>query len=171
MNVMTEQSDDIWHQVYSGQWYQTHHPVLMQAREMAKTLCCKLNQLSLAEQAARDAVLKQLLPNVQTIGLGHDFACDYGINIYASGSLSVGNRVVILDAAAIRFGTNVQVGSNVVIAALTHPLEAAKRKAGWQQALPVYIGDNVVIGDGSTVLPGANIPANSHIAPGSVVTK
>lgn len=168
---MTSLQDAIWQQVYSGQWYQTQHPVLIQARENAKALCYKLNQLSLADQCARDALLNQLLPNVQIIRLGYDFACDYGINIYASCRLSLGNRVVMLDAAAISFGKNVRVGDGVVFASLTHPLEAAKRKAGWQQASPINIGDDVVIGDGSTVLPGANIPANSYIAPGSVVTQ
>ncbi|GGF71642.1 maltose acetyltransferase domain-containing protein [Alteromonas lipolytica] len=168
---MTLPQNDIWHQVYSGQWYQTHHPVLMQARAVAKTLCCKLNQLSSADQIARNTLLKQLLPHVQTIELGNDFACDYGINIYASGSLFLGNQVVLLDAAAIRFGKDVSVGDGVVFASLTHPLEAARRKAGWQQARPIEIGDNVTIGEGSTILPGVVIAANQQLAPGSVVTR
>ena len=168
---MTEPQDAIWQQIYSGQWYQTHHPQLVQAREQAKRLCRELNQLPVNEEAERQALIYQLLPNARVTATGSDFACDYGINIYAETPVIMGDRVVILDAAPVSFGANVRVENGVVIASLTHPLEAAKRKAGWQQASPVKIGDNVVLREGCTVLPGAVIPAGAVIGPGKVVTR
>ena len=169
--IMTEPQDAIWQQIYSGQWYQTHHPQLVQARELAKRLCNELNQLPVSEVAKRQALISQLLPNAKVAATGNDFACDYGINIYAETPVIMGDRVVILDAAPVFFGANVRVENSVVIASLTHPLEAAKRRAGWQQASPVKIGDNVVLCEGCTVLAGAVIPAGSVIEPGKVVTR
>ena len=123
------------------------------------------------QEAERQALIYQLLPNARVTATGSDFACDYGINIYAETPVIMGDRVVILDAAPVFFGANVRVENSVVIASLTHPLEAAKRRAGWQQASPVKIGDNVVLCEGCTVLPGAVIPAGSVIEPGKVVTR
>ncbi|MBR9791734.1 MAG: maltose O-acetyltransferase [Gammaproteobacteria bacterium] len=168
---MTHSQDAIWQQVYSSQWYQTHHPQLVQARELAKRLCRELNQLPMSEVAKRQKLLSQLLPNVKNIDIGSDFACDYGIHIYTGDNVTMGSRVVILDAAPVSIGANVTIEDGVVIASLTHPLEAAKRKAGWQQASPVKIGDNVVLSEGCTILPGAVIPAGAVIEPGKVVTR
>lgn len=162
---------DIWQQIHAGQWYQTHNPLLEEARRKAKTACWQLNQLSSDDSEARQVIQQQLLTNVVSAAIGSDFACDYGFNIYSEGKLTLGNRVVLLDATAIRFGHNVVIADKVVMTALTHPLEAAMRKVGWQKALPISIGDNVVIGEGCTVLPGAIIAANSHIPPGTVITK
>lgn len=168
---MTQQQDAIWQQIYSGQWYQTHHPQLVQARELAKRLSRELNQLPVSEVARRQALISQLLPNAKNTATGSDFACDYGINIYADSPVTMGNRVVILDAAPVSFGANVKIEDGVVITSLTHPLEAAKRKAGWQQASPVKIGDNVLLREGCTLLPGAVIPAGAVVEPGEVVTR
>lgn len=168
---MTHQHDDIWQQVNAGQWYQTQHPQLVKARDAAKMLCDRLNQLPVTASARRQSILVQLFPNALEITTGTELGCDYGFNLYAAGQVTLGNRVVLLDAAPINLGRNVTIGDNVVIASLTHPLEAAKRKAGWQQASPVEIGDNVQIGDGCTVLPGAVIPKHHIIEPGTVVTR
>lgn len=167
---MTKPQDAIWQQIYSGQWYQTHHPELVQARELAKRLCNELNQLPVSEVAKRQAFISQLLPNAASTVIGSDFACDYGTNIHAGDKVTLGDRVVILDAAPVSIGTNAKIEDGVVISSLTHPLEAAKRKAGWQQASPVKIGINVVLGEGCTILPGVVIPAGTIIEPGKVVT-
>lgn len=168
---MTAKTDNIWQLMQTGEWYQTHHPLLEGARLRAKNACWQLNQLSPADSEARLVIQQQLLPNVVSAFIGSDFACDYGFNIWCDSKLTIGNRVVILDAGIIHFGHNVVLADDVVITALTHPLEAARRKAGWQQAIPISIGDNVVIEAGCTVLPGVTIAANSHIPPGTVVTK
>ena len=168
---MTQPQEAIWQQVYSGQWYQTQHPQLIAARDHAKRLCVQLNQLPVSEEAKRQVLLSQLLPNAAHIGIGSDFACDYGFNIHAGDHVTMGDRVVILDAAPVSFGANVSIEDGVVIASLTHPLEAAKRKAGWQQAQSIEIGDDVVLSAGCTILPGVVIPAGTVIEPGKVVTR
>ena len=168
--IMHSSHPDIWQRVHHGDWYQTQEPALKQAREHAKQLCWALNQLPQESNQQREPVIRQILPHVHQAVIGTAFACDYGQNVYCDDILRLGNRVVLLDATYIRFGRGVVVGDDCVLVALTHPLEATKRKAGWQQARPVIIGDNVRLGKGCTVLPGAVIAANSNIEPGSVIT-
>jgi maltose O-acetyltransferase len=45
------------------------------------------------------------------------------------------------------------------------------RRARWEAAEPITIGDNVWIGGGAIVLPGVTIGANTVVGAGSVVTK
>lgn len=163
-------NQDIWQQMVSGQWYQTQHPILVAARGRAKALCHTLNALPEMAFSERQPIIDQLLPNVTTVKIGADFGCDYGVNIHAGDGLVIGNRVVLLDPGIIRIGTNVTLGDNVVLASLTHPLEAARRKAGWQQTASITLGDNVTLGEGASVLPGASVPANTVISAGQLVT-
>ncbi|NVK55897.1 MAG: maltose O-acetyltransferase [Alteromonadaceae bacterium] len=165
---MTE-AHDIWQHMFSGQWYQTQHPDLVAARERAKQLCWELNNWPQTALAERKDIIRRLLPNVCSATVGANFGCDYGVNIYAGKNLVIGDRVVVLDPGIIRLGHGVTIADNVVLASLTHPLESARRRAGWQQTAPIIIGDNVSVGEGCSVLPGANIPPNTCIAAGSVI--
>ncbi|MDC8831553.1 maltose acetyltransferase domain-containing protein [Alteromonas gilva] len=164
------QAQDIWQQMLSGQWYQTQHPTLVVARERAKALCWRLNNLPQTPASERHSILTQLLPNVSSVTVGAYFGCDYGVNIYAGSDLLVGRKVVMLDPGIIRLGHSVTIADNVVLATLTHPLESDRRKAGWQQTAAITVGNNVTLGEGCSVLPGANIPDDTDIGAGAVVT-
>ncbi len=155
----------------SGQWYLTGAKLLSQARAATKIRCQEINQL-LPDSAERLAKLQTLLPNVSpsSLSVGKQFYCDYGVNIFAAEGLSVGDNVVMLDASSIRFDKNVTLEDRVVISALTHHKDAKRRAQGWQQALPVMVGENVVLGAGVTICPGAIVPANTHVQAGTVVT-
>jgi maltose O-acetyltransferase len=50
-------------------------------------------------------------------------------------------------------------------------LDPERRRAGWERALPVTIGDNVWIGGGAIVCPGVTIGPDTVVGAGSVVTK
>jgi maltose O-acetyltransferase len=78
---------------------------------------------------------------------------------------------VFLDAAPITVGADVQIGPNVQLLTPTHELDAERRRAGWEKALPVTIGDNVWLGGGVIVCPGVTIGANTVVGAGSVVTR
>jgi maltose O-acetyltransferase len=51
-----------------------------------------------------------------------------------------------------------------------HPLDAARRRAWWEYAQPISIGDGVWIGGGVIVLPGISIGDNAIVGAGAVVT-
>ena len=78
---------------------------------------------------------------------------------------------VILDGAKVTFGDNVFVAPGCGFYTAGHPLDAERRNAGLEYALPIRIGNNVWIGAQVCVLPGVTIGDNSVIGAGSVVTK
>lgn len=57
------------------------------------------------------------------------------------------------------------------MAGRSHELDTERRRAGWEKADPVTIGDNVWLGGGVIVCPGVTIRADTVVGAGSVVTK
>lgn len=53
----------------------------------------------------------------------------------------------------------------------THPLDAAVRRSGLEQALPITIEDGVWLGGRVIVCPGVTIGANTVVGAASVVTR
>ncbi|MGY2085752.1 sugar O-acetyltransferase [Blastococcus sp. SYSU DS0539] len=99
-----------------------------------------------------------------------DFRCDYGYRITVGAYCFVNWGAVFLDVGPIALGDHVQLGPNVQLLTAVHPLDPAERRAGWQQAAPVTIGDNAWLGGGVIVLPGVTIGADTVVGAGSVVT-
>jgi len=75
-----------------------------------------------------------------------------------------------LDVAPIRIGDDVQIGPHVQLLTPTHPVDAALRRAKWEAAEPITIGDNAWLGGGVIVLPGITIGVNTVVGAGAVVT-
>ncbi|WP_030106918.1 DapH/DapD/GlmU-related protein, partial [Actinoalloteichus caeruleus] len=53
----------------------------------------------------------------------------------------------------------------------THPLDPVRRRARWESAEPITIGDNVWLGGGVIVCPGVTIGENTVVGAGAVVTR
>ncbi|MFH9424407.1 sugar O-acetyltransferase [Streptomyces sp. NPDC017529] len=97
--------------------------------------------------------------------------CDFGYHIRIGARTFVNFNAVFLDAGPITIGTDVQIGPNVQLLTPTHELDPERRRAGWEKAEPVTIGDNVWLGGGVVVCPGASVGADTVVGAGSVVTK
>lgn len=63
-----------------------------------------------------------------------------------------------------------QIGPHVQLLTATHPVEPAQRRAKWEAAKPITIGNNVWLGGGAIVLPGVTIGDNTVVGAGAVVT-
>lgn len=88
------------------------------------------------------------------IKVGNNFGVNYGVEIYAAKSITMGDNTMVGDLVTI-YDTafhSVDEGSEPRVA-------------------PVTIGDNVWLGRGSLVLPGVTIGDHSVVAAGAVVTK
>ena len=88
------------------------------------------------------------------------------------GARSFANRgLVLLDVATVTIGDDVQFGPHVQLLTPTHPVEPEPRRAKWEAAQPIVIGDNVWLGGGAVVLAGVTIGDNSVVGAGAVVTR
>ncbi|WP_129841500.1 sugar O-acetyltransferase [Streptomyces sp. RFCAC02] len=120
----------------------------------------------------RVAVLAELLGHLgEGAYVRPPLQVDYGIHISIGPRTFVNCGAVLLDCAPITIGADVQFGPNVQLLTPTHPLEAGPRRAKWEAARPITIGDNVWLGGGVIVCPGVTIGANTVVGAGAVVTR
>jgi maltose O-acetyltransferase len=118
----------------------------------------------------RDRILVDLLGAVgQGTVLRPPVRFDYGIHTRIGARTFANFGLVVLDCAPVTIGDDVQIGPNVQLLTPTHPLEAGPRRAGWEAAHPIAIGDGAWLGGGVIVGPGVTIGADTVVGAGSVV--
>ena len=134
--------------------------------------------LSLYEQAhpTDPDIARYLLAQViGSVGEGVDIRpplrVDYGHNITIGGGSWVNFGLTALDVAPIVIGQDVLIGPNCSLYTAIHPTEPGPRRAKWESAAPITLGDNVWLGGSVVVCPGVTIGENSIIGAGAVVTR
>ena len=155
-----------------GEPYLAGDPELLHERRQCRLLCERFNATSFGETAERHAILRELLG-----GIGEDaeimapFECDYGQYITVGARTFINYGAVVLDAAEVKIGDDVQIGPSVHLITALHPLDADDRRRGVETAAPVTIGDGAWLAAGVIVCPGVSIGANTVVGAGSVVTR
>lgn len=145
---------------------------LLAERLAAADMTYELNRLRPSQVAEREALFRRLFGKTgKVFSIVSPFFCDYGYNIEIGENFFMNMNCVILDGAKVTFGDNVFVAPGCGFYTAGHPLDAERRNAGLEYALPIRIGNNVWIGAQVCVLPGVTIGDNSVIGAGSVVTK
>jgi maltose O-acetyltransferase len=156
----------------AGDLYIAADPVLAEESRRAALLTKELNESSPSEPAVRRRILVDLLGS---FGEGSEirppFFCDYGYQTHIGARTFVNFGLVVLDVARVTVGDDVQVGPHVQLLTATHPVEAEARRAKWESAEPISIGDNVWLGGGVIVCPGVTIGADTVVGAGAVVTR
>ncbi len=138
----------------------------------AVTLTESYNATSAADPVSRRRILEELLGAVGAdVEVRAPFRCDYGTNISMGSGVFVNFGLVALDVAVIAIGDDVQIGPGVQLLTASHPLDAGLRRARWESARPISIGDNAWLGGGVIVLPGVTIGRDAAVGAGTVVTR
>jgi maltose O-acetyltransferase len=150
----------------SGQPYRADDPELVASRRACQRMIEAFN-------AGEPDVLHQLLGS---LGAGTEilprFQCDYGTHITIGAGCFINYDAIFLDCASIAIGDNVSIGPRVQLVTALHPVDDREaRRAGWESAAPITIGDNVWLAAGVIVCPGVTIGNDTVIGAGSVVTK
>ncbi|MGK2939649.1 MAG: sugar O-acetyltransferase [Solirubrobacteraceae bacterium] len=147
-------------------------PELAVAHARAQALLERYNATRHDEQDVRDALLGELFGAVgERVVVKPPLRCDYGTPITIGAGTFVNYDCVMLDVAPIAIGVDCQIASRVQLLTAEHPIDPAPRRAGWESARPITIGDNVWLGGGVIVCPGVTIGKDSAIGAGSVVTR
>jgi maltose O-acetyltransferase len=124
------------------------------------------------EQDERDRILRGLLGHVgEGVVIRPTFRCEYGAPITIGARTFVNFDCVMLDVAPIAIGEACQVATRVQLLTATHPIDPGPRRAGWEYAEPIAIGDNVWLGGGAIVNPGVTIGDDTIVGAGAVVTR
>lgn len=158
----------------AGKWYNANFDdELIKERMIVKDFCLDFNTTPMGDLARRRELLHEILPNVEVeqVEILSPFIVDYGYNVFMGSGCFMNHNVYLMDCAKIRFGRKCFVGPNCGFYTAIHPLEVAKRNAGYEIAKPITIGDNVWIGADVKILPGVKVGNNTVIGAGSLVTK
>jgi maltose O-acetyltransferase len=145
---------------------------LIEAHQRARVLCDRYNRSSPFDQAARDAILKELLAPGSGIPLIEpplrvDYGCytKFGKGCYANFDL------LILDSVPVEIGDGVWFGPSVRIYGSTHPLDCKARESWWVDGKPIKIGSGSWIGGSAVICPGVTVGEGAVVAAGSVITQ
>jgi maltose O-acetyltransferase len=156
----------------AGDLYLADDPELQQLALEAQRRQAAFNAVDTEDHTQYRLRLKQLLGAVGAdTFLRPPVYVDYGIHIRIGARTFANYGLVALDVAPISIGDDVQIGPNVQLLTPTHPIAAEPRRAKWEAAAPIVIGDNVWLGGGAIVLPGVTIGANTVVGAGAVVTR
>lgn len=156
----------------AGEPYVAADPELVEAHLRARRLSDEFNRSPAEEDGRRRTILTDLLGS---FGAGSEirppFYCDYGTYLHVGARTFVNFGLTALDAATITVGDDVQIGPQVQLLTPTHPIDPDLRRAKWEAAEPIAVGDNVWLGGGSIVLPGVTIGEHTVVGAGAVVTR
>lgn len=156
----------------SGELYIADDPELAAEAQHAAVLSERFNATSAADPEARRAVLAELLGELgEGVEVRPPLRVDYGYRTTIGPRTFINFGAVLLDVARITIGADVQMGPNVQLLTPTHPIDPEPRRAKWEAAQPITIGDNVWLGGGVIVCPGVTIGENTVVGAGAVVTK
>ena len=166
-----------------GEMYNPADDELYALRTKAHRLCTDYNKLYDTDEAERNAILRELLPNCQldeNTYLQGPIYFDYGINTYIGKSFYANFNLTILDVCPVKIGDNVMLGTNVSLLTPVHPLRWQERNPKilpdgeifqLEAAKPITIGNNCWLASNVTVIGGVTIGEGCVIGAGSVVTK
>ncbi|QIN80578.1 sugar O-acetyltransferase [Rubrobacter marinus] len=156
----------------AGDLYVADDPELARDNLRAMALMERFNESPAGDPDLRRRLLEDLLG---AFGEGSEIRpplyCDYGFGISVGARAFVNFGLMALDVAEIRIGDDAQIGPNVQLLTPTHPADAELRRAKWEAALPITIGDNAWVGGGAIVLPGVVVGENAIVGAGAVVTE
>jgi maltose O-acetyltransferase len=99
------------------------------------------------------------------------FRCEYGTRVTIGPGTFANYELLMLDVAPITIGAACQIATRVQLLTATHPIDPAPRRAGWESAEPIVLGDNVWLGGGVIVCPGVTIGDDTVVGAGAVVTR
>lgn len=169
---MTDDTRSMRERMLAGDPYLADDPDLARESARASGLTHRINTMHPGDRDERRALFSELLGAMgEGTSILPPFRCEYGYQIFVGARTFANFGLVCLDVARITIGDVVQIGPNVQLLTATHPLEPELRRAKWEAARPITIGDNVWLGGGVIVCPGVTIGANTVVGAGAVVTR
>jgi len=156
----------------AGDLYIADDPEILEAANASIELMAAYNATTPRQEPLRRRLLAELLGAIgEGTAIRPPLYVDYGSNLRIGARCFANFGLTALDVAPITIGDDVQIGPHVQLLTPTHPVDPELRRARWEAAAPIVIGDNVWLGGGVIVCPGVTIGANTVVGAGAVVTR
>ncbi|WP_211351878.1 sugar O-acetyltransferase [Haloactinospora alba] len=156
----------------AGEHYIADDPELIADATHAALAAERFNATSADDPDTRRELLGQLLAKVgDGVEVRPPLRVDYGYRTTIGDNAFLNFGVVLLDVAPIGIGADAQLGPNVQLLTPTHPVDPELRRAKWESASPIAIGDNAWLGGGAIVCPGVTVGENTVVGAGAVVSR
>ena len=167
---MDESEKGMRERMLAGELYLADDPELARDSARAQRLTHQINTMDPTDHQRRRELLAELLGAFgESSDIRPPLQCDYGYQTFVGARCFANWGLISLDVAVVTIGDDVQLGPNVQLLTATHPLEPGARRAKWEAAAPIVIGDNVWLGGGVIVCPGVTISADTVVGAGAVV--
>jgi len=155
----------------AGELYPGDDPELNRELDRRQQLVWELNAIPYERRDERQAALEGLLAEIgDGTFIRTPFHCDFGDGIRIGARCFVNSGCTMYDGAPITIGDECLLAAGVQVITATHPVDPVVRRAAWERAFPVTIGNGVWLGAGALVCPGVSIGENTVVGAGSVVT-
>lgn len=174
MKPFREPADDrgMHERMRAGDWYIADDPAIQNAFRSAVAEQERFNRAYPHDVDGSQEILRGLLGELgEGAHVRAPLHVDYGSNLFIGAGTFVNYGLMALDPVEIRIGRTCQLGPNIQLLTPIHPLEPEPRRAGWEAAEPIRIGDNTWIGGGAIICPGVTIGPDCVIGAGAVVTR
>jgi maltose O-acetyltransferase len=152
-------------------WFDPNDPQIAAAQKAGRDA---LHTFNTKEPDERDLALMATI--FGSIGAGTrvraPIQVDFGSNIHLGRNSFWNTGGVALDWGEIRIGDRVNIGPDVKMLAVTHPVCPVQRAGRFMvRGLPITIGDDVWIGAGAVIRGGVTIGNCAIVEAGAVVVK
>lgn len=155
----------------TGKLYYDYDPLIEQARNHAFWICRQYNQSCYETVNGDINLLKELFGSIgNNPSIEQGFITEFGFNLHIGDNFRAGHDLTMIDCNVVTIGNNVTIGQQVGIYTSNHAMDNQKRANHWCSEQPITIGNNVIIENNVTILPGVTINDNAVIKTGSVVT-
>lgn len=169
---MSDDDRSQYERMLAGDLYLADDPRIAAETARARRLQHAYGEAYLVDPEEAQVILADLIGELgDDVDIRPPLFVDYGRNLSLGPRTFVNYHFTALDVAPIRIGADTQIGPHVQLLTPTHPLDPELRRAKYEAAEPITIGDNVWLGGGVIVLPGVTIGDDSVIGAGSVVTR
>jgi maltose O-acetyltransferase len=171
-NQMLHDGRSMRERMLAGDLYIADDPQLFDEMRRAAQLMHRFNTGDSTDFETQSAVLRELLGSLgDGAWIRAHLWVDYGSNIHMGARSFINYGAMLLDVAPITIGEDVQVGPNVLFLTPTHPIDPEPRRAKWEAARPITIGNNAWLGGGVIICPGVTIGENTVVGAGAAVTR
>lgn len=157
----------------SGKWYTPGSDELEAMHARVREVLREVNALGNVDIPRAGEMLRGILAEGSHVPeWWAPMSVEYCANLSFGEKCFINTGMTIIDCAPVTVGARTLFGPNCELITVGHPVQDLEmRRAGWEIAVPITIGESCWFGSRVSVMPGVTIGDRCVIAAGTVVTR